>query len=398
MRRRVHQFVRGLAQKLLGLKGSVSDWAPGRGDDLYCASQDEAMTQAAWYAGVTLLAETVASLPLNLFQLDSEAMKRKVPRLHHIYELLAVRPNRYQTSFEFRERLMVHLLTWNVAYIEIVRHGGRIMELNALHPRYMSIINIEGETRYLYQPDYDARVGARELSGDQISVIEGRYFGDDAFVNRTTIVDMAGTTVGLSRAQEQYAIDYFANGTTVSGYLGTDGRLSDEARETLGDSWNNRHSGPRKPHGTAVLEQGVKYHPMNHTNKDSQVVEGRIHQLGEVCRWLRIPPPMLYDLSKATYSNIEAMNLGFEKHSIRPWLERLEAWFNAFLLPSGMVAEHDSAALLRGDFKTRIEGLGKATGRPWMTPNEARVSEGLDRVPDLDNVGQPFNMNNSGGN
>ena len=143
-----------------------------------------------------------------------------------------------------------------------------------------------------------------------------------------------------------------------------------------------------------VLENGMKFHEVGVTNKDAQFLELRKFQITDIARLFRVPPHMIADLDRATFSNIEQQSLEFVMHTMTPWAERWEASIEAELLPDGdaLEIEFDFANLMRGDAASRSAYYQSGIQNGWLTRNEARISENLNPIAGLDQPLRPLNM------
>ena len=339
-------------------------------------------------ACVRVLAETVASLPVHVFRRLPSGGKERYPGW--MDQLLAVAPNGWMTSFEWRETSMIHLGLYGNCYSEICAGtAGAISELIPLHPSRMQVERIEnGRLRYTYtEPS-----GAKTIySQDQILHI--RWMSNDGITGQVP-VDLGKEAIGLARACEMHGARYFGNGARPGVVLETDGNLAAEAAERLRENWERLHRGPDKSSKTAVLTGGLKAHELGSTNTDSQFLEARRFQVEECCRLYRVPPHLVQSLDRATFSNIEQQSLDFVQYSVLPWLRRFESAFTRDLItqPEEYFVEFDVRGLLRGDVAARSQYLTSMIDRGVMSVNEARAAESLNPVEGGDSHFFPLNM------
>jgi HK97 family phage portal protein len=190
--------------------------------------------------------------------------------------------------------------------------------------------------------------------------------------------------VGLAIATEQYGAKFFGNGARPGGVLEHPGILKDP--EKLRESWNKVYQGTRNSHKVAVLEEGMKYHSIGIAPEDAQFLETRKYQVNEICRIFRVPPHLVGDLEKATFSNIEHQSIEFVQHTIRPWLVRWEQAISRLLLDESerllYFAKFNVDGLLRGDYKSRMEGYAIGRQNGWLSTNDIRGLEDLPEVPE----------------
>jgi HK97 family phage portal protein len=282
-----------------------------------------AMQTTAVYACVRILAETIASLPLNVYRSTDIGKEKAID--HQLYYLLHDEPNPEMTSFVFRETLMSHLLLWGNAYAQIIRDGrGRILALYPLLPDRMAVDRTtDGQLFYEYRKD----AGYVILRPEDVLHIPG--LGFDGLVGYSPIA-MAKNAVGMAIATEEYGAKFFANGANPGGVLEHPGVVKDPAR--IRESWNAVYQGSGNAHRVAVLEEGMKFQPIGIPPEQAQFLETRKFQTEEICRIFRVPPHLVANLDKATFSNIEHQSISFVVHTIRPWLVRLEQGMNKALL------------------------------------------------------------------
>ena len=345
-----------------------------------------AMQITAVYACVRLIAESIAGLPLHLFRQENEGRKTKASD-HPLYQLLYREPNPEMSSFSFRETLSTHLLLWGNAYAQIIRNGrGEVIALYPLMANRMKVDRDEkGKLYYEYQMmESDAKTmpdGMVRLRPEDVLHIPG--LGFDGLVGYSPIA-MAKNSIGLSMATEEYGSTFFKNSATPSGILSMPGTVKDPAK--IRESWNQGFSGSSNAAKVAVLEEGATYTPISITPEESQFLETRKFQLDEICRIFNVPPNFIGDLEHATFSNIEQQSLNFVIYTLRPWLIRWEQAMERHLLndeeKDGYFIRFNADALLRGDYQSRMNGYRTGLQSGFMSPNDVRDLEGLDRIPE----------------
>ncbi|CFX73274.1 Bacteriophage/Gene transfer agent portal protein [Syntrophomonas zehnderi OL-4] len=346
-----------------------------------------AMQTTAVYACVRILAETIASLPLNVYRSTDNGKEKATD--HQLYYLLHDEPNPEMTSFVFRETLMSHLLLWGNAYAQIIRDGrGKVLALYPLLPdRMMVDRTTEGQLYYEYRKD----TGYVILRPEDILHIPG--LGFDGLVGYSPIA-MAKDAIGMAIATEEYGGKFFANGASPGGVLEHPGVVKDPAR--IRESWNAVYQGSGNAHRIAVLEEGMKFQSIGIPPEQAQFLETRKFQTEEICRIFRVPPHLVANLDKATFSNIEHQSISFVVHTIRPWLVRLEQGMNkALLSPSekgryfvGFVVD----GLLRGDYASRMQGYAIGIQNGFLSPNDVRTLENMNTIEHGDIYAMNGNM------
>ena len=349
-------------------------------------NERSAMQMTAVYACVRILSESIAGLPVHLYQYMDSGSKQKAIE-HPLYRLLHDEPNPEMTSFVFRETLMTHLLLWGNAYAQIIRNGkGQVVALYPLMPNRMSVDrDNKGHLFYQYQmQDSDAptaKSGTVILKPSDVLHIPG--LGFDGLVGYSPIA-MAKNAIGLSIATEEYGAKFFANGATPSGILEYPGTVKNP--EAIRESWNAGFGGSSNAHKVAVLEEGMKYTPIAISPNEAQFLETRKFQIDEIARIFRVPPHMVGDLEKSSFSNIEQQSLEFVKYTLEPWIVRWEQSLNRALLSEAEKAAYfvkfNVDGLLRGDYQSRMNGYATARQNGWMSANDIRELENLDLIPD----------------
>ncbi len=335
-----------------------------------------AMQTTAVYACVRILAETIASLPLHTY-MNTESGKEKA-RDHPIYYLLSDSPNPEMTSFVFRETLMGHLLLWGNSYSQIIRNGhGKVVALYPLLPDKMTVSRSEkGEIYYVYNKEGHDYI----LRKEEVLHIPG--LGFDGLIGYSPIA-MAKNAIGMAIATEEYGAKFFANGANPGGVLEHPGIVKDPQR--IRDSWNSVYQGTSNAHRVAVLEEGMKFSPIGIPPEQAQFLETRKYQTEEICRIFRVPPHLVGDLERATFSNIEHQSISFVVHTIRPWLVRIEQSINKSLFTDKEKQNYFVSfvveGLLRGDYESRMRGYSIGIQNGFMSPNDIRRLENLNPIP-----------------
>ena len=345
-----------------------------------------AMQTTAVYACVRILAEAIAGLPLHVYRYRLDGGKERIAQ-HPLYYLLHNEPNPEMTSFVFRETLMSHLLLWGNAYAQIIRNGrGQAIALYPLLPNKMEVSRAQnGQLVYTYYRDVDdsnlkPKGGYVNLRTDEERHIPG--LGFDGLIGYSPIA-MAKNAIGMSLATEEYGATFFANGANPGGVLEHPGVIKDIQR--VKDSWNTAYQGSGNAHKVAVLEEGMKFQPIGIPPEQAQFLETRKFQINEIARIFRVPPHMVGDLEKSSFSNIEQQSLEFVKYTLDPWVVRWEQSLQqSLLLPSekaSIFIKFNVDGLLRGDYQSRMNGYSVARQNGWMSANDIRELEDMNRIP-----------------
>ena len=346
----------------------------------------KAMQTTAVYACVRILAEAVASLPIHVYERTSTGKEKKVE--HPLYFLLHDEPNPEMSSFVFRETLMIHLLIWGNAYVQIIRdRSGQVISLYPLLPDKMSVHRDEsGKLYYKYKRQSEENPNFKE-KGDAIlraeDVLHVPGLGFDGLIGYSPIA-LAKNAIGMTLATENYGASFFKNGANPGGVLEHPGILKDPKR--VRDSWNAVYNGVTNAHKVAVLEEGMKYTQVGIPPEEAQFLQTRKFQINEIARLYRIPPHMVGDLEKSSFSNIEQQSLEFVKYTLDPWVVRLEQAFKRSLfLPEEKktyFVKLNVDGLLRGDYQSRMNGYAIGRQNGWLSTNDIRELEDLNLLSD----------------
>lgn len=344
------------------------------------------MQLAAVYACVRVLAEGVAGLPLHVYKSTADGNTEKAVD-DPLYFLLHSEPNPEMTSFVFRETLMTHLLLWGNAYAQIIRNGrGEVVALYPLMPDRITVDRDENDRLYYeyMTSSGDAKTmpsGIYRLFPRDVLHIPG--LGFDGLVGYSPIA-MAKNVIGSAIASEEYGAKFFERGASPSGVLEHPGTVKDP--EKLRENWQSVYGGSGNSGKVAVLEEGMKYSPISIPPEQAQFIETRKFQLDEIARIYRVPPHMIGDLEKSSFSNIEQQALEFVKYTLGPWIMRWEqALEKALLLPSERrdhFIKFNVDGLMRGDYVSRMNGYATGINNGFMSPNDVRKLENLDLIPD----------------
>ena len=206
--------------------------------------------------------------------------------------------------------------------------------------------------------------------------------GYDGLIGYSPIA-MTKNAIGLSIAAEEYGARFFANSANPSGVLEHPGVLKDPRK--LRESWNEVYGGTSNSHRVAVLEEGVTFKAISIPPNEAQFLETRKFQINEICRIFRVPPHMVADLEKSSFSNIEQQSLDFIVNTIRPWLVRIEQSICQKLLSVNekgvYFVKFNVDGMLRGDFASRMNGYAIARQNGWMSTNDIRELEDMNKIP-----------------
>jgi HK97 family phage portal protein len=353
---------------------------------------DTALQLTAVLACVRILAEGRAMLPFQLMRRREDRGFDEVAD-HWLYRLFAVRPNRFQDPFLFAEMMQAHLALRGNAYAEIVGSTLDDIELVPMHPDTITIdVLADGSWRYK-QSMLDGSI--RTLTRAQVFHLRGISLDG---IRGISPIAAARESLAVGMAAQSYGARFFDNDAKPGGWIEYPGQFADEEkRDSFRKSWQKAQAGMNRGK-TAVLEFGMKYHELGVTNDEAQFLETRKFQVTEIARLFRVPPHMIADLDRATFSNIEQQSIEYVRDSLQPWLRRwAEAIRYTFLDPddpadADLVVRFPVRELLRGDLAARAQFYSRGILDGWLTRNEARLDDDRNPLDNLDEPLRPLNM------
>ncbi len=347
---------------------------PGRGTAGVSVTPASALTVGAVYRAVNLLAGDIAQLPLKVFRRVGENEKQPANDTP-LAKVLREEPNAWQTSFEWREMMAGHVLLRGNAYSRIVSgRRGFVDQLVPLHPGRMTVNQLAGSGRLLYI--YRDEAGT-EHRWTQDEVFHVRGFSSDGITGLSPVT-LARRTIGTAIASEQYAADAFGERPMVRGLLKHEDTVDEEAAKATAESFRTAFSSRDGLNRIPIMQGGLEWQSVGMSHEDAQFLETRQFEVTEVARWFGVPPHMIGDLSRATFSNIEHQGIDYVTHSLLPWLRRFEGRIKRdLILEDAMYAEFLVDGLQRGDITSRSRAQGLWLDKQVLTPNEVRAMEGL---------------------
>lgn len=354
---------------------------------------DSALAIAAVWGCVRVISETIAALPWQVIEkVQTPGATRRERRADSDQEwLLATQANPELTAYAFRETLLAHALLWGNGYAEIERTAdGRPLWLWPITPERVTV-----ERSPVGGLQYRVNQG-----GAQATIIPARDMfhvkglGFDGMVGYSVIA-VAARSLGLTLALERFGANFFKNGAHPGAVLEHPGKLSPEAHKNLSDSIRQQLTGENSLR-PFILEEGMKWQGMTVPPEEAQFLESRKFQVSEICRWFRVPPHMVADLERSTFSNIEHQAIEFVQHTLMPWCRRLETEADIKLFGAvnrGRVyTKLQLAGLLRGDIQSRYQAYSIGRQWGWLSANDVREMEDLNPVAGGDEYLAPMNM------
>lgn len=346
-----------------------------------------ALQISAVFACIKILAESVACLPLHVYQTNEKGNKT-LAKDHRVYYLLHDSPNPEMTAYSFKETLMLHFLTSGNAYVQIQRAKDNriILGLYPLRSNRMTVTRDEnGQRLYIYRPMPEENADMKdstEVTLKQSDILHIPALNFSGLFGESPIA-LARNAIGVAMACEEYGAKFFENGARPSGILKVPHILKDPQK--LAESWQAAYGGENSGK-TAVLEEGVEYQQLSINQNDAQFLETRKFQIAEIARIFRVPLHMINELDRATFSNITQQSLEFVTYTLTPYLVRFEQAFNKALFTESerkkYFVKFSVEGFLRGDYETRIRGYSTALQSGILSVNEIRDLEDMNPLPD----------------
>lgn len=361
------------------------DYFGGPTDAGVAVNEQTAMRASAVYGCVTLIAKTIASLPLKVYRRKANGDALEVPDTVPYY-LLHDEPNPAMTSCVWREYLTANILLGGNAYVAIGRdQANRVVDLFPI-PWRAVLPARQKSGRMTYSVDLGD--GTKEVF-DQADMLHIPGLGFDGVKGLSVITYAARQAIGLALATESHGSRLFSNGARLGVVLKHPKSLSKEAQKRLGEQFDQQHAGLPNAFKTMVLEEGLDVSNVTMTSEDAQFLDTRRFQVEDIARFFGVPPHMIGHTDKQTSwgTGVEQNTLGFLIFTIIPWLTRFEQEFNRKLFPrSPFYAQFKHQGLMRGDSKARADYYASGHQNGWLTTNEIRKAEDLQPVPGGDTL------------
>ncbi|WP_271270228.1 phage portal protein [Aliamphritea hakodatensis] len=365
---------------------------------------ETALANAALRSCVTLLAESVAQLPCELYRRkkdakNSEYSGREKAVDHPLYDVIRHQPNGKDTAFEYYEQSQGALGLEGNTFSYIDRDAaGFVKQLWPINPKKVTVLKGPDALPYYQVQGMEGILPMRLIHHVKAFSLDG-YIG-------LSPLQTSADVVGLALATEEHAAAVFERGATMSGVIERPkdaGTIeSQEGVDRLLKKFADRHSGMTNAFSVALLQEGMKYNQLAMDNEKAQLIASRNFGVNEICRLYKIPPHMIQHLEKTSSwgSGIEQLSLSFVIYTLLPWIKRHEAaMMRDFLLPEErkeLYIEFNFSGLLRGDQKSRYDSY--ALGRQWgfLSVNDIRRLENMPPIAGGDKYLTPLNMADSG--
>lgn len=343
-----------------------------------------ALTSVPILSCIRILSEDVAKLPVKLFKLRNDG-GREMLRLHPVWKLLALKPNKWMTPFDFKA-YMVSQYSLNGNAIAIIRRDqqfGRPVELIPIDTPRVALWVHEGELWYYVSFSNELHRAAFGTAGALFpasDVIHVKWPVTWHGLWGLSPILLAREAIGNALALDRYAGHLYANNADIGGVLKHPGRLNQQALDRLRKQWESRYSGVANRARTAILEEGMSFEKLSMTAEDAQFILNRKFTVLEACRLYRIPPYKVADLDRTISSNIEEQSRSYADDTLVPIIRNFEDEYTAKLLvarePTYIDIEHDLTAFLRGRIEDRFKVYANAIEHGIWNANEIRIKEG----------------------
>lgn len=357
---------------------------------------DGAMRVSAAYACIGLLSKTVATLPLRMYRKDPATGKTYEAPNHPLNDLLEYQPNSWQSAWDFKAMMMMHLALRGNAYAEIIAGPrGFADSLEPIHPDRVSVERLPDQSiRYTIS---DPIKGTRRLLQDEVfhlrsHIAPGGLLG-------ISPVSYARETIGLALAAEEHGARMFSNGARPSGVVTVEKTMSDPAFDRFKAQWNASFGGLHNVMKTPILEQGAKFESISLDAEEAQFIQTREFQIEEIARWFDVPLVLLHHMTKTSSwgTGVEAIMLAFVRNNLMPWLG---CWTGAIrrdliLAPNIYEAQFDVEPLIKGDSRALADFYSRTVLNGILTRNEARAALGYNPIDGLDEPLVPTNTTTS---
>ncbi len=327
-------------------------------------TESNAMAISTVYACVYKIATTIASLGLDVFERNGNEVN--VANVHPAHDLIKIKPNAYQTAFEFWETITASALIYGMGYAVIERdERGFAIALHCVHASDVDLREVKGERVYIVK-DYGA--------------VRPENMLEIANLQRMSPIRLHRDNLGLAKSAQDFGAEYFGQSGQMTGVLTSDQPLKKEQMDIIQGSWN--HGAAQA--GTKLMPFGFKYQRISISPDEAQFIETRKFQAEEICRIFSVPPSLVQLPSQTTYNNVEQQNLMFARHTIVPWTQRIEQEVDRKLIPAfqrpEIYTKFRLVDLQRGDTTARANYFTQMLNSGVLSINEVRAEEELNPV------------------
>lgn len=346
-----------------------------------------ALSYSAVWSAISFISQTIASLPYHIYKEDQSG-KAKASK-YPTYQIIHKQPNPWMPAMTFWETIIGHMVSWGNGYAEKqFDRSGNITALWPIPPNRIRLV--KHENKMLYEMTIDGK----PVYLDRRNILHIPGMGFDGF-NGYSVITMARESIGLGMAAEEFGSRFFGQGAQPGMVVSHPGKLGDTGFKNLQHSLSEKYEGLGHAHRLMLLDEGMKMEKVGLPQKDSQYLETRVFQIEEIARWFNLPPHILKNLDKATFSNIESQAQELVKYCLRHWMVRIEQHCDIQLLPAAARKTYyhkwNAEGLLRGDSKARAEFYKSLWNVGAISINEIRAKEDLNPVEGGDTHFVPLN-------
>ena len=327
-------------------------------------TESNAMAISTVYACVYKIATTIASLGLDVYERSGN--KVHIANVHPAHDLIKIKPNAYQTAFEFWETLTASALIYGMGYAVIERdERGYAIALHPVHASDVDLREVKNERVYIVK-DFGA--------------VRPENMLEIANLQRMSPIRLHRDNLGLAKSAQDFGAEYFGQSGQMTGVLTSDQPLKKEQMDMIQGSWN--HGAAQA--GTKLMPFGFKYQRISISPDEAQFIETRKFQAEEICRIFSVPPSLVQLPSQTTYNNVEQQNLMFARHTIVPWTQRIEQEVDRKLIPAfqrpEIYTKFRLVDLQRGDTAARANYFTQMLQAGVLNINEVRAEEDLNPI------------------
>ena len=341
-----------------------------------------AMAQPAVYACVNLLSWVMASLPLKLINRKDGTIAYDTS----LYSLLSYKPNKFQTPFEVRDMQMTSLLLYGVSYSRIYRNSfGEVVTIIPLHPQqvYVEFDQTKQDLKFYITYKYTTGMYHEEVYSKSMMVIRGKH---SDIVTPVSPISAQARNIAASEVLQDHKYNFFGvNAAKPGGVIEAEGRVDENVAKRILSLFNSRYADSKNSGKTILLEQSLKFKPLQMSNTDAQFLELCRFSVEDICKMYNVAPSMIHQNDTATYASAVQQAVGFLKFTLIPYLEMLEQVYLRDIFTEDENKRYklkfDVATLLRGDNESTANYLVKLVQGGLMTPNEGRDFLGLSEMP-----------------
>jgi HK97 family phage portal protein len=363
--------------------GGIINTLPGAG--ITNPAANTALQSAAVWACCRLIANSIASLPTNLFHDTSQGKVKAFDS--PLYRVLTQSPNPMMTASQWMQPTMMSLLLWGNAFTWIDRVDGEVLGLWPLNAsRVQILLKTDGTLDYFYS---DLTGRSHHFSAEEL--IHFRLFTLDGYIG-LPVLDYHRMTLDFETATTAYAYSIYQNGGQPGGVLEYPGVLKEAQVNRIRDSWKATHSGPMNAAQVAILEEGMKYTPLALPLSSLNYIEEKKFSVEQIARIFGVPPHLIGAMDKPTYASVEQQSIEFVRYTINPYVVSLEQSIAKALLQGPYVYKMNLNGFERSDIRTRYLSYATARQWGWMSANDIRELEDQNRIEGGDDYLVPLNM------